>query len=146
MEIPVSIEDIRRCLPHRYPFLMVDRVTEIDRGNGLARGYKNITINEPVFTGHFPGQAIFPGVLILEALAQLGAFYLLSEPDRDQNMALFAGVDKARFRRPVVPGDRLDMEVRLLRDRGRYARMRGIATVNGHTAAAGEFMSAQTNQ
>ena len=84
--------------------------------------------------------------MILEALAQLGAFYLLSEPDRGQNMALFAGVDKVRFRHPVIPGDRLDMEIQLIRDRGRYARMKGIASVNGHTAADGEFMSAQTNQ
>ncbi len=141
-----SIEEIRRFLPHRYPFLLVDRVTKIERENNLILGYKNITVNEPQFTGHFPEQAIFPGVLILEAMAQLGAYYLLTEPDRKRNMALFAGIDKARFKRVVVPGDRLDMEVHLVRDRGIFAKMKGIATVDGNLVAKAELMSAQPPQ
>ncbi len=137
----LDIEAIRDILPHRYPFLLVDRVTEITP-DGIVRGFKNISINEPIFTGHFPGKAVFPGVLIMEALAQLGAVMILRRYPKEQRMAFFAGIDKARFKRIVLPGDRLDMEVKLLRDRGSFVVMHGKASVDGQLAAEAEMMSA----
>lgn len=138
---PLDIEAIREILPHRYPFLLVDRVTEISE-DGVVKGYKNVSINEPMFTGHFPEKAVFPGVLIMEALAQLGAVMILRRFPKEKRMAFFAGIDKARFKRVVLPGDRLDMEVTLLRDRGNFVIMRGRATVDGQLAAEAELMSA----
>ncbi len=113
------ITELFEYLPHRYPFLLLDRVTELNPGESVA-GYKNITMNEQLFNGHFPGQPIFPGVLILESMAQLSgvlAFETKNKRPADGVNYLFGGVEKARFRRPVVPGDRLDMKSRILADR-----------------------------
>lgn len=138
---PLDLEAIREILPHRYPFLLVDRVTEISP-DGVIKGYKNVSANEPMFTGHFPEKAVFPGVLIMEALAQLGAVMILRRYPKEQRMAFFAGIDKARFKRVVVPGDRMDMEIKLLRDRGSFVVMHGKAFVDGQLVAEAEMMSA----
>lgn len=137
----LSIEEIKRIIPHRYPFLLVDRVTEIN-GFEMIRGYKNITFNEPQFNGHFPGSAVFPGVLALEAMAQLGAILILRRFPEDNRLAYFAGIEKARFRRVVVPGDRLDMEVRVIRDRHVFVVMEAKAMVDGHVAVQATLSSA----
>jgi 3-hydroxyacyl-[acyl-carrier-protein] dehydratase len=136
----LETEEIQQILPHRYPFLLVDRVPEI--GPDHAVGIKNVTINEPFFQGHFPGQPIMPGVLIVEALAQVGGVALLSRPEHRGKLALFAGLDKVRFKRPVRPGDVLRLEVTLERIRGSIGRGRGVATVDGEVAAQGEFLFA----
>jgi len=138
---PLDIEAIREILPHRYPFLLVDRVLDIS-AEGVIKGYKNVSANEPMFTGHFPEKAVFPGVLIMEALAQLGAVMILRRYPKEKRMAFFAGIDKARFKRIVLPGDRLDMEVTLVRDRGSFVIMHGKAFVDGQLAAEAELMSA----
>jgi len=137
----LTIEDIKKILPHRYPFLLVDRVTEIN-GYESIKGYKNISFNEPVFQGHFPHQAVFPGVMIIEALAQLGGVLIMRRFPEGQRMAFFAGIDKAKFRRPVLPGDRLDLEISVLRDRGTFVIMEGKAYVDGDLAASATLSSA----
>lgn len=129
-----DIEEIKKIVPHRYPFLLVDRVTEIN-GTESIKGYKNITFNEPVFQGHFPQQAVFPGVLIVEAMAQLGAVLVLRKFPEDKRMAYFAGIEKAKFRKVVVPGDRLEMELKIVRNRDTFVIMEGKATVDGKVAA-----------
>jgi 3-hydroxyacyl-[acyl-carrier-protein] dehydratase len=136
----LEAEEIQQILPHRYPFLLVDRVLEV--GPDHAVGIKNVTINEPFFQGHFPGQPIMPGVLIVEALAQVGGVALLNRPEHRGKLALFAGMDKVRFKHPVRPGDVLRLEVTLERIRGRVGRGRGVATVEGKVAAQGEFLFA----
>lgn len=135
-----NIEDIRSVIPHRYPFLLIDRVTEIKESEWI-KGYKNISINEPVFQGHFPEHPVFPGVLIIEAMAQLGAFLLVRRFPEGKRTALFAGIDRARFKRVVVPGDRLDLEVTVVKDRGHFAVMEGKAVVEGELAAKALLMS-----
>jgi len=137
----LNLEEIREIIPHRYPFLLVDRVTEIDEEVGAIKGYKNISANEPVFQGHFPEVAIFPGVMILEAMGQLGAIYMLRKRRKERRMAYFAGIDRARFKRMVVPGDRLDMELKLVRQRGNFAIVEGKAFVDGQLAAEAQLMS-----
>jgi 3-hydroxyacyl-[acyl-carrier-protein] dehydratase len=137
----LDIEQIRSILPHRYPFLLVDRMIEIVP-NKSAKGYKNVSANEEFFNGHFPGNAIFPGVLICEALAQVGAVLLLSDENNKGKLALFAGIDKVRFRRKVVPGDRLDMEIEVMAVRGHIGKIKGIASVDGEIACEGEMMFA----
>jgi 3-hydroxyacyl-[acyl-carrier-protein] dehydratase len=115
----IKIADLFDFLPHRYPFLLIDRVTELTLGESV-KGFKNVTINEEIFNGHFPGQPILPGVLILEAMAQLSgvlAFSTKNKRPADGVSYLFGGVEKARFRRPVIPGDRLDMHSRIVADR-----------------------------
>jgi 3-hydroxyacyl-[acyl-carrier-protein] dehydratase len=137
----INIEEIKRIIPHRYPFLLVDRVTEVN-GYVSIKGYKNITYNEAMFQGHFPQKSVFPGVLIIEAMAQLGAILIFRRFPEEDRLAFFAGIDKARFKRPVIPGDRLDLEVTVTRDRGNFVVMEGKAYVDGVVAASAILSSA----
>ena len=137
--IHYDINDIMRILPHRYPMLLIDRVLDLTRKQRIV-AIKNVTINEPFFMGHFPGAPIMPGVLIVEAIAQAGGALLLTEvPDRDEKLIVFTGIEKAKFRRQVVPGDQVRIEVEVLAWRegsGRKAvRMQGNAYVDGKRAA-----------
>jgi 3-hydroxyacyl-[acyl-carrier-protein] dehydratase len=130
----LDILEIQRILPHRYPFLLIDRVIEIDRRKRIV-AIKNVTVNEPHFTGHFPNHPIMPGVLIVEAIAQAGGTLLLTEiPDRDKKLMVFTGIERAKFRKPVVPGDQLRIEVTVLAWRSNAAKMEGRATVDGKLA------------
>ncbi|MGB4213323.1 MAG: 3-hydroxyacyl-ACP dehydratase FabZ [Dethiobacteria bacterium] len=137
----LDINKIRLVLPHRYPFLLVDRITGLVPGKS-ATGYKNVTINEPFFQGHFPGEPIMPGVLIVEALAQVGAVALLSAEESAGKLALFAGINRFRFKLPVRPGDRLELEAALTGRRGGIGKAEAEARVEGKIAAAGELMFA----
>lgn len=128
-------------LPYRYPFLLVDRITALEAGR-RATGFKNITINEPFFQGHFPGEPVMPGVLIVEALAQVGAVAVLSLPDMTNKLPFFAGIDNFRFRRVVRPGDRLDLEVNLTAMRRNIGKGKAEAGVDGKTVASGELLFA----
>jgi 3-hydroxyacyl-[acyl-carrier-protein] dehydratase len=132
---PLDINQIQAILPHRYPFLLIDRVVEIERRKKII-AIKNVSINEPFFTGHFPGNPIMPGVLIVEAMAQAGATLLLTEmEDRDNKLVVFTGIERARFRRPVVPGDQLRIEVEVLAWRRIAGRMAGQVFVDGKLVA-----------
>jgi 3-hydroxyacyl-[acyl-carrier-protein] dehydratase len=138
----LEIREIMERIPHRYPFLLVDRVIELVPGQRIV-AIKNVTIAEPFFQGHFPGAPVMPGVLIIEALAQAGAVLLLSDiPDRASKLVYFTGIDDARFRRPVVPGDQIRLTMDVLKLRSRNCKMRGTATVDGELAAEAEIMSA----
>jgi len=134
----LKIEDIKAILPHRYPFLLVDRMTELEVGV-RGTGYKNVTVNEEFFLGHYPGMPIMPGVLIIEAMAQVGALVLLSDPKFADVRPLIAGLDKVRFRRMVVPGDRLEATAEVLWFRKGIGCMRGTASVDGELAAEAEL-------
>ena len=137
----LTINEIMKILPHRYPMLLVDRVVEIDEGKRIV-GIKNVTANEQFFQGHFPGAPVMPGVLIVEAMAQCSAVLILRGiPDRDEKLFLFGGVDKARFRRPVVPGDQLRMECEVLQRRSNTIKVKGTATVDGNVVAEAEMLS-----
>ncbi len=138
----MNIEEIWEIIPHRYPFLLVDRVTEINEEEFSIKGYKNITINEPMFQGHFPSRPVFPGVLIVEAMAQLAAVLILRRFPQEKRMAYFTGIDKVRFRRIVIPGDRMDLEVKVVRDRANFVVMEGKAHVEGQLAAQATMSSA----
>lgn len=136
----LPVEEIQKLLPHRYPFSLVDRIIKYVPGQ-LAVGIKNVTFNEPHFQGHFPGRPIMPGVLIVEAMAQVGGVVLTQLADVQDGLFMFAGIDKVRFRRPVVPGDQLIMTVELLSvKRRRFGWMKGRAEVDGRLVAEGELM------
>ena len=138
----LQIREIMERIPHRYPFLLVDRVIELVPQKRIV-AIKNVTINEEYFQGHFPGAPVMPGVLIIEALAQAGAVLLLSDiPDRESKLVYFTGIDDARFRRPVVPGDQIRLTMEVLKLRARTCKMRGTAEVDGELVAEAEIMSA----
>lgn len=130
----LDVEEIKKILPHRFPFLLIDRVTEIN-GTESIKGYKNISANEIFFQGHFPNHPVFPGVLILEAMAQLGAILILRRFPESKRMAYYAGIDNAKFKRLVVPGDKLELIAKILRDRGGFVVMESKAYVDGDLAA-----------
>lgn len=135
-----TCEEIQQLLPHRYPFLLVDRVIDYVPGK-RAVGIKNVTFNEPHFQGHFPGRSLMPGVLIVEAMAQVGGIVMKQMPDAESGLFVFAGIDKVRFRRQVVPGDQLVMTVELLWiKQRRFSKIKACAEVDGQLAAEGELM------
>jgi 3-hydroxyacyl-[acyl-carrier-protein] dehydratase len=139
-QVIFSVEDIQKLLPHRYPFALVDRIIEYVPGKS-AVGIKNVTVNEPHFQGHFPGRPIMPGVLIVEAMAQVGGIVLTQLSEMEGGLFLFAGIDKVRFRRQVVPGDQLVMTVELMWvKQRRFGKMQARAEVDGQLAAEGELM------
>lgn len=140
--VQLDIAKILEVLPHRYPFVMVDRVTEIEPG-AFIRGHKMVSYNEPWCVGHFPGRPIMPGVLIVESLAQIGGILAYaSDPfDATQSLMYFLGIDKAKFRRPVTPGDRLDLHVEVVHHRGNVWKLRGQAMVEGALAAQSELLA-----
>ena len=146
MEIIYDIRQIQAILPHRYPFLMVDKIIELDPRERIV-GVKQVTINEYFFQGHFPEAPVMPGVLQIEALAQVGAILALREfEDREGKIPFFAGIDKVRFRKSVVPGDTLILEVKALRIGNKVQKMWGEAKVNGEITAEAEIMSIIANR
>ncbi|WP_108652049.1 3-hydroxyacyl-ACP dehydratase FabZ [Dongshaea marina] len=144
---PLDIQEILELLPHRYPFLLVDRVAdyEISEERKVLKGIKNVSFNEPFFQGHFPKRPVFPGVLILEAMAQatgILAFKMTGKPAENE-LYYFASVDNARFKRPVVPGDQLVLDVEFLKERRGVAKFTGVATVDGEVVCTAELMCAK---
>lgn len=137
----LTINEIMQILPHRYPFLLVDRIIELEPGKRVV-GLKNVTANEEYFNGHFPGYPVMPGVLIIEALAQTGAVGVLSMDEYKGKLVLFAGIDKVKFRRQVVPGDQLRLEVEVTKLRGRVGKCQAKAFVGEELAVEGELMFA----
>jgi len=136
----LDVIGIQKILPHRYPFLLIDGIEEMERLKRIV-GIKNVTANENFFQGHFPGKPIMPGVLIIESMAQTGGLLLLQEvPDREKKLLYFVAIDNARFRRPVVPGDQLRLEMNVLAWRGGFCKLEGRATVNGEMAAEATLM------
>jgi 3-hydroxyacyl-[acyl-carrier-protein] dehydratase len=141
----MNIQAIQEILPHRYPFLLVDRIEELEAERVV--GIKNVTINEPFFTGHFPDYAVMPGVLIVEAMAQVAGVLVLSGiPDRKNKVVLLAGVDEARFRKPVRPGDQLRMEMKVIKRKASKAKMSGVARVDGHIVAEAQMLCVLTDR
>ena len=136
-----DILGIMELIPHRYPFLLVDRITECVPGK-YVKGYKNVSANEPFFNGHFPNNPIMPGVLMIEALAQLSSGILMTLPEYKGKLALFAGIDGVRFKRMVVPGDRLDLYCEVIKCKGPVCKAKARATVDGQLATEGELMFA----
>jgi len=137
-----KINDILKVLPHRYPFLLVDRILESDGATRMV-GLKNVTINEPFFQGHFPDHPVMPGVLLVEALAQVGVILLFnSDKNRASKLVYFSAIDNCRFRHPVIPGDQIQLVVTVLKKRGCYFKMRGEALVEGKMAAEAELSCA----
>ena len=137
----MTITEIMNILPHRYPMLLVDRIIEVE-GEKRIVGLKNVSANEEFFQGHFPGNPVMPGVLIVEAMAQCAAILGLKDmPDRDRKLFLFGGVDRARFRRPVVPGDQLRLECEVLHRRASSVKIKGTATVDGQLVAEAQLFS-----
>ena len=142
----LDINEIMAILPHRYPFLLIDRVLEIEPRQRIV-AIKNVTINEPHFTGHFPDYPIMPGVLMIEAIAQTGGALLLTEiPDRESKLMVFTGIEAARFRRPVTPGDQLRIEVKVLNWRTRVVKMAGVITVDGKVVCDATVTCALTDR
>ncbi len=135
----VDIRQIMEILPHRYPLLLIDRILELEPGK-RAVGYKNVTYNEPVFMGHFPGNPLFPGVYMIEALAQLGGTTVLEPGEFSRRTPYLAGIDKVKFRRPVIPGDCLMMETEVLRTRKNIGWISAVAKVNAQLVCSGELM------
>lgn len=138
MDTILSNMDIQKILPHRYPFLLIDKIVEFEEGKKVV-GIKNVTANEPQFTGHFPGNPIMPGVLICEALAQAGAVLLLSMPENKGKLGVFTGINNFKFRRQVVPGDTMMLEAELIQYRHSMGKANVKATVDGQVAAMGEI-------
>lgn len=137
----MDVNKIMELLPHRYPFLLVDRILEV-QGTQKIIGLKNVTINEPFFQGHFPGHPIMPGVLIVEAMAQTGGLLLMEQvKERENKVVYFMSLDAVKFRKPVIPGDQLRMEVEMLQFRGKIAKMKGVALVDGQVATEAEMMA-----
>ena len=138
-EVVMDIQEILKILPHRYPFLLVDRITELETGHRVV-GLKNVTMNEPFFQGHFPGRPVMPGVLIIEALAQTGGVLAYhAAPEAKGKLIYFMSIDKVKFRRPVVPGDQLKMELTILHRSSRAWKMGGKAYVDGKVVAQAEL-------
>ena len=138
---PMDLQLIMQLLPHRYPILLVDRVLDYEPRQWI-RGIKNVSFNEQIFQGHFPKQPVFPGVYIVEAMAQTGGCLIMQEfDDRESKVIYFMAIDKVKFRKPVLPGDQLVMEVKVLSLKGRICKMRGEAFVDGQKVAEAEFMS-----
>ncbi|MCY8930089.1 3-hydroxyacyl-ACP dehydratase FabZ [Bacillus subtilis] len=134
----LDTQQIKEIIPHRYPFLLVDRITEVEEGK-RAKGYKNVTANEEFFNGHFPQYPVMPGVLIVEALAQVGAVAMLIKEENRGKLAFFAGIDNCRFKKQVKPGDQLHLEVEIIRARGTIGRGKGVATVDGEVVCEVEL-------
>ncbi|MEC0417947.1 3-hydroxyacyl-ACP dehydratase FabZ [Bacillus subtilis] len=134
----LDTQQIKEIIPHRYPFLLVDRITEVEEGK-RAKGYKNVTANEEFFNGHFPQYPVMPGVLIVEALAQVGAVAMLIKEENRGRLAFFAGIDNCRFKKQVKPGDQLHLEVKIIRARGTIGRGKGVATVDGEVVCEVEL-------
>jgi beta-hydroxyacyl-ACP dehydratase FabZ len=141
-----DIEWIMSVLPHRYPILLVDRVLELEPKKRIV-AIKNVTINEPIFAGHFPGRPVFPGVLLIEGMAQAGGLLLLQDiPDRSKKLIYFAGIEEAKFRRPVVPGDQVRYELEVLRLRSTFSKLAGRVTVDGQLCAEAVISSAMVDR
>ena len=139
--LTMDIQEVMRRLPHRYPFLLVDRVLECVSGKSI-RALKNVTVNEPFFQGHFPGHPVMPGVLIIESMAQTGGMLLMDELEATEGRVVyFMALDNVKFRRPVVPGDQLRLEVEMLQFRGKTARLKGVAVVDGQVVAEAEMLA-----
>lgn len=137
----LDVRKILELLPHRYPFMLVDRILEV-QGTEKIVGLKNVTFNEEFFQGHFPGHPVMPGVLIVEAMAQTGGLLLMEQiPNRESKTVYFMSLDNVKFRKPVVPGDQLRMEVEMVQFRGKVARMKGVALVEGKVVAEAEMMA-----
>ena len=140
----MNINEIMQHLPHRYPFLLVDRIIDLQPGKSIT-GIKNVTFNEPFFQGHFPGQPIMPGVLIIEAMAQVAGIAAFSS-GMEGKAVYFMSIEKAKFRRPVVPGDQLRIEIKVLQQRGNVWKFSGAATVDGKLASEADFTAMVTNK
>jgi UDP-3-O-[3-hydroxymyristoyl] N-acetylglucosamine deacetylase/3-hydroxyacyl-[acyl-carrier-protein] dehydratase len=142
----LGINEIMSYLPHRYPFLLIDRILEFEENKRVV-GIKNVTINEPFFQGHFPGHPIMPGVLLIEAMAQVGGVLALkSDPEPLKKVIYFMSIDKAKFRKPVVPGDQVRFELELLKVRSTVRQFRGVALVDGNVVAEAEMMAMIVNK
>lgn len=141
----LTVEEIKELIPHRYPFLLIDRVVELDPGVS-CKAIKNVTVNEPFFQGHFPEKPLMPGVLIVEAMAQTGAVALMAMEENEDKLAVFAGIDKVRFKKQVVPGDQLVVEVKLNKMRRSIGKGEAIAYVDDEVACKGTLMFGLTEQ
>ena len=140
----MDIKEIQRILPHRYPFLLVDRIIEIELGKKIV-GIKNVSINEPFFQGHFPGYPVMPGVLIIEAMAQVGGVLAFksveAKMDISNKLVYFTGIDKAKFRKPVIPGDQIRFELEVIQVKEPFWKLKGLAIVDGKKACEAELMA-----